>query len=55
LTAASRPINRIAELYFADQAAMDAAFGSAERAATARDYSEIAPAGSRMFIEVVED
>jgi uncharacterized protein (TIGR02118 family) len=46
---------RIAELYFADQAAMDAAFGSAEGAATARDYGKIAPPGSRMFVEVVDD
>jgi uncharacterized protein (TIGR02118 family) len=47
--------HRIAELYFADQAAMDAAFGSTEGAATAQDYGTIAPPGSRMFIEVVED
>jgi uncharacterized protein (TIGR02118 family) len=46
---------RIAELYFADRAAMDAAFGSAEGAATAQDYGKIAPPGSRMFVEVVDD
>ncbi len=46
---------RIAELYFADQAAMDAAFGSAEGAATAQDYAAIAPPGSRMFVEVLDD
>jgi uncharacterized protein (TIGR02118 family) len=45
---------RVAELYFADQAALDAAFGSPEGAATAQDYAEIAPPGSRMFIEVVD-
>jgi uncharacterized protein (TIGR02118 family) len=47
------PYYRIAELYFADRAAMDAAFGSAEGAATAADYGAIAPPGSRMFIEEV--
>jgi uncharacterized protein (TIGR02118 family) len=46
---------RAAELYFADQDAMNAAFGSPEGAATAADYGEIAPPGSRMFIEVVDD
>jgi uncharacterized protein (TIGR02118 family) len=46
---------RVAELYFADQAAMDAGFGSAEGAATAADYQKIAPPGSRMFVEVLED
>jgi uncharacterized protein (TIGR02118 family) len=45
---------RVAELYFADQSALDAAFGSPEGAATAQDYGEIAPHGSRMFIEVVD-
>jgi uncharacterized protein (TIGR02118 family) len=47
------PYYRIAELYFADRAAMDAAFGSAEGAATAADYGTIAPPGSRMFVEEV--
>jgi len=46
---------RIAELYFADQAAMDAAFGSTEGAATAADYGQIAPPGSRMFVEIIDD
>jgi len=46
---------RIAELYFADQAAMDGAFGSAEGAATAADYGAIAPPGSRMFVELLDD
>ena len=46
---------RVAELSFADQAALDAAFGSPEGAATAQDYGEIAPPGSRMFIEAVDD
>jgi uncharacterized protein (TIGR02118 family) len=47
--------HRIAELYFADQAAMDAAFGSPEGAATAADYGQIAPPGSRMYVSVVDD
>jgi uncharacterized protein (TIGR02118 family) len=46
---------RIAELYFADQAAMQAGFGSPEGGATAADYQEIAPPGSRMFVAVVDD
>jgi uncharacterized protein (TIGR02118 family) len=47
--------HRVAELYFADQAAMDAGFGSAEGAATATDYGQIAPPGSRMFVVAVDD
>ncbi len=47
--------HRMAELYFADQAAMDAAFGSAEGAATAADYGQIAPPGSRMFVAAVDE
>ncbi len=41
---------RITHLYFADQDAMGAAFGSPEGAATAEDYGHIAPSGSRMFV-----
>jgi uncharacterized protein (TIGR02118 family) len=43
---------RIAELYFADEAAMQAGFASAEGQATATDYQQIAPPGSRMFVEI---
>jgi uncharacterized protein (TIGR02118 family) len=46
---------RSAELYFADQQALDAAFGSDEGKATAADYQKIAPAGSRMFIQAIDD
>ena len=46
---------RMAELYFADQAAMQAGFASAEGGATAADYQQIAPPGSRMFVAVVDD
>jgi uncharacterized protein (TIGR02118 family) len=47
--------HRVAELYFADRAGLDGAFGSPEGAATAADYGSIAPSGSRMFIEEVDD
>jgi uncharacterized protein (TIGR02118 family) len=46
---------RMAELYFADQAALDAALGSAEGSATYADYKQIAPPGSRMFIENLDN
>jgi uncharacterized protein (TIGR02118 family) len=45
---------RMAELYFAGQDAMNAGFGSPEGAATAQDYGQIAPPGSRMFIASVD-
>jgi uncharacterized protein (TIGR02118 family) len=45
---------RVAELYFADQAALGAAFGSDEGKATAADYQKIAPPGSRMFVEALD-
>ncbi len=45
---------RIAELWFADQAALQAALGSEQGKATAADYRQIAPAGSRMFIASVD-
>ncbi len=54
LDGGERTYHRVAELYFADEAAMSAAFGSAEGAATAQDYGQIAPPGSRMFVEVVD-
>jgi uncharacterized protein (TIGR02118 family) len=40
---------RIAELYFADPEAMNAGFSSPEGIATAKDYGQIAPPGSRML------
>jgi uncharacterized protein (TIGR02118 family) len=45
---------RVAELYFADQGALQAAFASDENRATATDYREIAPPGSRIFLETVD-
>jgi uncharacterized protein (TIGR02118 family) len=50
-----RSYYRQAELYFTDQQALEAAFGSAEGQATAADYQQIAPPGSRMFVEVLDD
>ena len=46
---------RIAELFFADQATMEAALGSPEGAETAQDYGQIAPPGSRLLVEVLDD
>jgi uncharacterized protein (TIGR02118 family) len=46
---------RIAELYFADRAALQEGFSSAQGQATAADYQQIAPPGSRMFIQTVDD
>lgn len=46
---------RIAELYFADQEALQAGLGSDEGKATAADYQKIAPPGSRMFLETLDD
>src|SRR5664279_1206012 len=45
---------RIAELYFSDQAALEAALGSDEGQATARDFQQIAAAGSRMFLAAMD-
>lgn len=46
---------RIAELYFTDQAALEAALGSDESRAAAGDYQQIAPAGSRMFVAAIDE
>jgi uncharacterized protein (TIGR02118 family) len=46
---------RQAELYFSDQGALEAAFGSDEGKATAADYTQIAPPGSRMFVAAIDD
>ena len=47
--------HRIAELYFTDQAALEAALGSDEGRATAGDYQQIAPPGSRMLVATVDE
>ncbi|HEU5420786.1 MAG TPA: EthD family reductase [Streptosporangiaceae bacterium] len=46
---------RAAELYFADQAALDAARRSEEGKATAADFQQIAPPGSRVLVEELDD
>jgi uncharacterized protein (TIGR02118 family) len=46
---------RVAEFYFADAQALGAGFASAEGKATAADYQQIAPPGSRMFVETLDD
>jgi uncharacterized protein (TIGR02118 family) len=46
---------RVAELYFSDPAALQAALGSEQGQATAADFQAIAPSGSRMFVAAVDD
>ncbi len=46
---------RAAELYFADQAALEAALATPEAQATSTDFLNIAPPGSRLFIAAVDD
>lgn len=45
---------RIAELYFADRPALDTALATPEMQAAAGDYQQIAPPGSRMFVQAVD-
>lgn len=47
--------HRIAELYFPDEAALQAALATDEGKAAAGDYQRIAPPGSRMFVAAVDD
>jgi uncharacterized protein (TIGR02118 family) len=49
-----QPYFRIAELYFADQASFETGMGSPEGKATAADFQEIAPPGSRLLIAAVD-
>lgn len=46
---------RMAELHFADQQTVETAFASAEGQATAADYQQIAPPGSRMFVQTLDE
>jgi len=46
--------HRMAELYFADLDALHAALAADAGKATAADYAQIAPTGSRMFIAAVD-
>lgn len=45
---------RVAELWFADQATLEAGLASEQGKQTAADYQAIAPAGSRMFLATVD-
>lgn len=47
--------HRIAELYFTDQAALQAALGSEQGRATAGDHEQIAPPGSRLFVATIDE
>ncbi len=53
--AGEQTYHRVVELYFTDQAALDDAYGSEQGKATAAHYQQIAPPGSRMFIEALDD
>jgi uncharacterized protein (TIGR02118 family) len=44
------PFHQMTELYFADEDALQAAFGSPEGQAAAADFQQIAPAGARMLV-----
>ncbi len=55
LDAGEKTYYRVTELYFADEQALEAAFGSDEGKAASADYAQIAPPGSRMFIQTVDD
>jgi uncharacterized protein (TIGR02118 family) len=46
---------RVAELYFSDPAALQAALGSEQGQAVTGDFQAIAPPGSRVFVAVVDD
>ncbi|HUZ26015.1 MAG TPA: EthD family reductase [Streptosporangiaceae bacterium] len=52
---AQQPYYRSAELWFADQEALTAAFASPEGEATAADYAQIAPEGSIMLVQELDD
>ena len=55
LDGGEKTYHRMAELYFADQQAVEAAFASEEGQATAADYQQIAPPGSRMFMKILDE
>ena len=55
LDGGEKTYHRMAELYFADQQAIEAAFASEEGQATAADYQQIAPPGSRMFLKTLDE
>jgi uncharacterized protein (TIGR02118 family) len=46
---------RIVSLYFGDRAALDSGLATDEALATSNDFKQIAPPGSRMFVEHLDD
>ena len=46
---------RVTELYFSDRAALDTALATPEAQAAASDYRKIAPPGSRMLVQSLDD
>jgi uncharacterized protein (TIGR02118 family) len=50
-----QPYYRAAELWFADQEALNAAASSPEGKATNADYAQIAPPGSQTLVQVLDD
>jgi uncharacterized protein (TIGR02118 family) len=46
---------RVTELVFADRAALDAGLASPEAQAAAADYAKIAPPGSRLLIQLLDE
>jgi uncharacterized protein (TIGR02118 family) len=49
------PYYRVAELYFADRDALNAGLGSPQGSASNADYEQIAPEGSQILIEQLDD
>ena len=49
------PYYRVAELYFADRDALNVASSSPEGQATNADFAQLAPPGSQILIEDVND
>jgi uncharacterized protein (TIGR02118 family) len=46
---------RVTELYFPDRATLDAGLASKEMQAAAADFQKIAPPGSRILVQQLED
>lgn len=51
---AEQTYHRMAELYFSDPDALGVALATDEGKATAADFGQIAPPGSRMFVAAVD-
>jgi uncharacterized protein (TIGR02118 family) len=46
---------RVTEVYFADRAALDAGLATPDAQAATADYAKIAPPGSRILVQDVDD